>query len=110
MQQVIQNIIAVRMKVLMCMGKRWEALGWIIHQRQALSGALRGDYKEPDYIDADIFTPIVKTGEPKVSAGKEQNPNISVIADNESHCAKLHSELFCVTGKDSGFIDIEDLY
>ena len=69
-----------------------------------------GDFQEPDYIDADIFTPIVKTGEPKVSAGKEQNPNISVIADNESHCAKLHSELFCVTGKDSGFIDIEDLY
>lgn len=27
MQQVIQNIIAVRMKVLKCMGKRWEALG-----------------------------------------------------------------------------------
>ena len=78
MQQVIQNIIAVRMKVLMCMGKRWEALGWIIHQRQAISGALRGDYKEPDYIDADIFTPIVKTGFRKFRKAKSLNQIIWV--------------------------------
>ena len=42
LQQGIQNITVVRMKSLMDMVKRWEALGWIIHQRQALSGAQRG--------------------------------------------------------------------
>lgn len=42
MQQVIQNITAVRIKILVYMVKQWEALGWIIHQRQALSGVLRG--------------------------------------------------------------------
>lgn len=41
-----------------------------------------GDYKEADYIEAK----------------------------NESHCAELHSELFCVTGNDSDYIDIDDLY
>ncbi len=41
-----------------------------------------GDFKEPDYIDAD----------------------------NESHGGKIPCGLFCVTGQDSGFIDIEDLY
>lgn len=53
-----------------------------------------------------------KTGfdEPKVSAGKEQNPNNSYSADNESHGEKIRCELFCVTGKDSDYIDIEDLY
>lgn len=42
LQQGIQNITVVRIKSLMDMVKRWEALGWIIHQRQALSGAQRG--------------------------------------------------------------------
>lgn len=32
------------------------------------------------------------------------------LCKNKSHCAELHSELFCVTGKDSDYIDIEDLY
>ncbi len=32
------------------------------------------------------------------------------LCKNESHCAKLHCELFCVTGNDSNYIDIEDLY
>lgn len=32
------------------------------------------------------------------------------LCKNESHCAELHSELFCVTGKDSDYIDIDDLY
>lgn len=41
-----------------------------------------GDYKEPDYIGTD----------------------------NESHGGKFPSELFCVTGNDSGLIDIDDLY
>lgn len=41
-----------------------------------------GDYKEPDHIEVDI----------------------------ESHGAKLHDELFCVTGKNSDYIDIDGLY
>lgn len=40
-----------------------------------------GDYKEPDYIDAD----------------------------NESHGEYNHG-IFCVTGKDSDYIDIDDLF
>ena len=36
------SITAVRIKILMHMVKQWEALEWIIHQRQALSGVLRG--------------------------------------------------------------------
>lgn len=32
------------------------------------------------------------------------------LCKNESHCAELHSELFCVTGNDSDYIDIDDLY
>lgn len=32
------------------------------------------------------------------------------LCKNESHCAKLHCELFCVTGNDSDYIDIDDLY
>lgn len=32
------------------------------------------------------------------------------LCKEESHGAKLHGELFCVTGKDSGLIDINDLY
>lgn len=41
-----------------------------------------GDYKESDYIEAD----------------------------SESHCAELHSELFCVTGNDSGFIEKDSIF
>ena len=40
-----------------------------------------GDYKEPDYIDAD----------------------------NESH-GECNHELFCVTGKDSDYIDIDSIF
>lgn len=32
------------------------------------------------------------------------------LCKNESHCAKLHGELFCVAGKDLDLIDIDDLY
>lgn len=32
------------------------------------------------------------------------------LCKNESHCAELHSELFCVTEKDLELIDIDDLY
>ena len=69
-----------------------------------------GDFKEPDYIDADIFTPIVKIGEPKVSADKELESNFWGEADNEYHCVILHIDLFCVAGKDSDYIDIDDLF
>ena len=41
-----------------------------------------GDYKEPDYIEAD----------------------------KESRGEKIRRELFCINGKDSGYIDIDDLY
>lgn len=41
-----------------------------------------GDYNEPDYIEADI----------------------------ESQGEKIRRELFCVTGKDSDYIDLDDLY
>jgi len=41
-----------------------------------------GDYKEPDYIEAD----------------------------NESHGGEIPCELFCVTGNDPDYIDIGDLY
>lgn len=69
-----------------------------------------GDYKEPDYIEKDNFTSNVRIGELKVSAGNEQNPKYSDIADSESHGGKISGELFCVIGKDSDFIDIDDLY
>lgn len=68
-----------------------------------------GDYKEPGYIKSNNFTPNNRIGEPKVSADKEQNTNSSDIADNESHGANLHGELFCGTEKDLDLIDIDDL-
>ena len=40
-QQVIQNITAVRIQILMHIVKQWEVLEWIIRQRQALNGVLR---------------------------------------------------------------------
>lgn len=75
------------------------------------------NWGEPDPIEQDFSVeemfdmPIMedKIGEPKVSADKEQNPNYSDIADNESHDKSNHG-IFCVTGKDSNYIDIEDLY
>ena len=32
------------------------------------------------------------------------------LCRNKSHCAELHSELFCVTEKDLDYIDIDNLY
>ena len=68
-----------------------------------------GDYKESDYIDADNFTLNARIGEPKVSADKELDPNNLGEADNESHENSNHG-IFCVTGKDSDCIDLDDLY
>lgn len=41
-----------------------------------------GDYKEPDYIEVD----------------------------NESHGEEIPCELFCVTGKDSDYVDIDSIF
>lgn len=68
-----------------------------------------GDYKEPDYIESNNFTLNNRIGEPKVSADKEQIPNNSDIADNESHGEYNHG-LFCVTEKDSDLIDIDSIF
>lgn len=69
-----------------------------------------GDGKELDYMKSNNFTPNNRIGEPKVSADKEQNPNYSDISDNESHGGEIPCELFFVTGKDSGLIDIESMF
>ena len=68
-----------------------------------------GDYRESDYIESNNFTPNVRIGEPKVSADKEQNPNISDIANDESY-GNNDRELFCVTGKDLELIDIDSIF
>lgn len=47
-----------------------------------------GDYKEPENVESNNFT------------DKEQNPNYSDSAINESHDNSNHG-IFCVTGKDS---------
>lgn len=64
---------------------------------------------EPDYTEADNFTPNIRIGEPKVSADKEQSTN-----NSDSACTKSHGEynhgIFCATGNDSDYIDIDDLY
>ena len=41
--------------------------------------------------------------------GNFKEPNY-IEADNESHGGKIPCELFCVTGKDLDYIDIDDLY
>ena len=51
-----------------------------------------------------------EVGEPKVSAGKEQNPNYSYSAYNESHGRKIGCGIFCVTGNDSYFIDTDSIF
>lgn len=66
-----------------------------------------GDYKEPGYIELNNYTPNNRIDEPKLSAGKELEPNYSGEADSESHDKSNHG-IFCVTGSD--YIDIDDLY
>ncbi|MDE7332087.1 MAG: hypothetical protein K2O16_07565 [Lachnospiraceae bacterium] len=63
-------------------------------------------------IEEILDMPVIgdEIGEPKVSADKELDPNYLGEADNESHGGKIPCELFCVTGKDSDYIDIEGLY
>ena len=52
-----------------------------------------------------VSTPI--SVEPKTGYCREPD---YIEADNESHGRKIRRELFCVTGKDLEFIDIDDLY
>lgn len=59
------------------------------------------DYKEPENIESNNFTPNVRIGESNNFTDKEQNLNNSDSAINESHGRKIGCELFCVTGKDS---------
>lgn len=57
---------------------------------------------------------------PKVSESPKQDIEIYktgyyiefdyIEADSESHGRKIGCELFCVTGKDSDHIDIDDLF
>lgn len=69
--------------------------------------SMEHDFSVEEILDMSVMGDEI--GEPKVSADKEQNLKISDIADNKTHGEDNH-ELFCVTGKDSDYIDIEDLY
>lgn len=101
-----------------------------------VEGCYDGEYKQGEPLDLSVFPDEVRnqvddnwgepidfsieemldmpvmgdeTGEPKLSGGKEQNPNYSEIADNESHNNNNHG-IFCVTVSDLDCIDIDDLY
>lgn len=65
------------------------------------------DFSVEEMLDMPVMGDEI--GEPKVSADKEQNPKVSDIADNKTHGEDNHG-IFCVIGKDSDCIDIEDLY
>lgn len=75
------------------------------------------NWGEPDPIEQNftieeiLDMPVIgeEIGESKVSADKEQEPNYSDVADNESHDNNNHG-IFCITDKDVDLIDIEDLY
>lgn len=101
-----------------------------------VEGYYDGEYKQGELLDLTVFPDEVRNkfddnwgepidfsveemldmpvmgdeiGEPKVSPDKELDPNNLGEADNESHDRNNH-ELFCVTGKDSDYIDIDDLF
>lgn len=65
------------------------------------------DFSIEEMLDMPVMSD--EKSEPKVSAGKEQSPNYSDIADNESHDNSNHG-IFCVTGNDVELIGIDDLY
>lgn len=104
-----------------------------------VEGYYDGEYKQGELLDLSVFPDDVRNavddnwGEPvsmehdftieemfNMSTEGEvlSEPTLTNIdcvghnelCKNESHCAKLHCELFCVTGNDSNYIDIEDLY
>ena len=101
-----------------------------------VEGCYNGEYKQGEPLDLSVFPDEVRNeaddnwgevvdftieemldmpvmgddiGEPKLSADKEQNPNNSDIADNESHDKNDHG-IFCVTGNDVESVDVDDLY
>ncbi len=53
-----------------------------ITPKQDTENCKTGDYKEPDYIETNNFTPNVRIDEPKLSADKELDPNNLGEADN----------------------------
>lgn len=65
------------------------------------------DFSVEEILDMPVMGEEI--GEPKLLAAKEQNPNNSDIADDESHDNSNH-EPFCVTEKDLDYIDIDDLF
>ncbi|MCM1235922.1 MAG: hypothetical protein NC489_38005, partial [Ruminococcus flavefaciens] len=94
-----------------------------------VEGYYDGEYKPGELLDLSVFPDEVRNKvdnnwgepvfmkkdftieeiEPKVSADKEQNPNNSDIATNESHDNSSH-EIFCTNGKDFDATGIDDLY
>lgn len=68
--------------------------------------SMERDFSIEEMLDMPVMGDEI--GEPKVSADKEQNPNNSYSANNDSH-GECNQGIF-VTGKDSDYIDIEDLY
>lgn len=93
-----------------------------------VEGYYDGEYKQGELLDVSVFPDEVRNevddnwGEPVSmehvfsveeildmpvmgdEIGEQNN-----VSDNESHDNNSHG-IFCVTGKDSGYIDIEDLY
>lgn len=70
--------------------------------------SMENDFSIEEILDMPVMSD--EFGEPKVSADKKQSPNNSDSANDESHGGKFPCELFCVTGKDADYIDIDDLY
>lgn len=70
------------------------------------SVSMERDFSIEEMLDMPVMGDEI--GEPKVSADKEQNPNNSYSANNDSH-GECNQGIF-VTGKDSELIDIDDLY
>lgn len=64
------------------------------------------NWGEPVSMEHD-FSVEEMLGMPVISDEIDEQNNAS---DSESHDRKIRRELFCVTGKDSDYIDIEDLY
>lgn len=69
--------------------------------------SMENDFSIEEMLDMPIMGDEI--GEPKVSVDNEQNPNYSDLADNESHDKSDHG-IFCVTRKDSDYIDIDELF
>lgn len=89
-----------------------------------VEGYYDGEYKQGELLDLSVFPEEVRNegddnwGEP-IDFSVEEMLDMAVmgdeigeqnnVSDNESHDNSNHG-MFCVTGKDSDYIDIEDLY